>query len=246
MKMIDGLKLLEDWKTCIHNKTPHSSIRIGDSELAVLAHEEILSMKFVRRAYPFGASGIKLPNKEARNLVAEAVKSADYIGHLPGTDHWNLRPLYDMVAFYYDLKPKQIFDAFTNFSLSKMSQYYEAFKEEKVMIIGKQAELYKEVLERRYKWSKITGTIDCQSYEDVEAARIQMESMDYDLAIVCAGVPGKILTYYAKKQGKVGIDMGSAADTCIQSDYDGMFAWDWPKNPDYWGDHKGFIEGELQ
>lgn len=138
-----------------------------------------------------------------------------------------------MICLYYDIRPKGYFYAFENYYLSKFQPFYEAFKDVRVLLVGAKAEQYREVLERRYGWRGIVGTVNCHNQSYVHQAISEMSNFDYDMALVCAGAPGKTLTLHAKRMGKVGIDFGSGADTAIQSDRDGKYAWEWDKFPVY-------------
>lgn len=234
IETIQTLDLLDAWRDIIERQEPHASIRIGDVEAAVAAHGAILTNRFVQRMYGWADNfyGLSLPNPEAREQLVSAFKQADFLGRLEQPE-WYFRPIADMVIDYYELKPKRLFYAFDNFYLSKTREFYDSFRETKVILVGRTAANLKEVLVKRYDWRGIVAVIDCPSWNHLEQARIAMTRCNYDVALVSASIPGKILTAHAKVTGHVGIDFGSGADTCVQADADNQNAWEWKKHPVY-------------
>ena len=240
--MLSQTELLDAWRDIVRGDEAHASLRIGDVEAAVAAHGEILTMPFVRRFYAWsdGYYGLVLPDAAARLRLVEALRRADYIGVLTQTD-WDCRPLADMVLQHYEIRPERFFYAFENYYVSRGRTFYEYFANTPTLLVGGKADRFKEVLERRYGWRRIVGTVYHWSWQELEGAIADMDRFPYRLALVSAGVAGKILAVHAKETGHVGIDFGSGLDTCVQADADGMYAWEWDKFPDYsWpaGEHR--------
>ncbi len=223
-------ELLEQWRVAVELDIPHASIRIGDGEACIAAHEEILTMNFIRETYNWinniNYCGVTLPNMDARIRLIAALKQADFIGILHQLNWWGWRPLSDMVIKYYDIQPEKIFYAFDNVNISKMPRFYDTFKNTRILLVGNKARKYKEVLERRYEWKRIVGTVECQNWTMVDAAINKMDHYDYQLAIVSAGVPAKVLAAHAKLTGHVGIDFGQGTDGCIVADMKGLNTWE--------------------
>lgn len=71
-------QLLNKWKEIVKGSKPHASIRLGDGEAVVAAHETILTMDFIRKMYPWVQSndlsycGVILPNADARRQLVES------------------------------------------------------------------------------------------------------------------------------------------------------------------------------
>lgn len=223
-------ELLGRWIFLADGNQPHASIRIGDGEAAVAAHEEILTMAFVQKTYPWiydiSYCGVVLPNAEIRGQLVEALRKSDYLGILSQTENWMFRPLTDMVVEYYALNPECYFYAFDNFIISKLKDFYDAFQNKSVLLVGAKAKCLKAVLERRYGWTGIVGTVNCPDWTHLEEAKREMDQYQYRVALVSAGIPGKILTAYAKETGHFGIDFGCGADMCLESDAAGSFTWE--------------------
>lgn len=225
-------ELFDKWKTITISDKPHASIRIGDGEVPVATHEEMFTMKFLNKTYAWVQTndisycGITLPNHEAREQLIHSFRQANCIGILSQTDRWVFKPAADMVIQYYDLQPEYFFYAFDNYFISTYPEFYDFFKDKKILIVGAKSKYLKQVLENRYGWVNIVGTVDCPNWSYVNAAKKQMDLYDYRVALVSGGIPGKILTAHAKSKGNVGIDFGSGADTCIEADADGLYAWE--------------------
>ncbi len=234
LQLLSQAELLDAWRDFVRGDQAHASLRIGDVEAAVAAHDEILTMRFVRRFYAWTDNyyGLRLPDAAARDRLVEALRRADYLGILTQPD-WECRPLAEMVVAYHAIRPQRFFYAFENYYVSRNKTFYEYFADTPTLLVGGKAERFREVLERRYGWRRIVGTVYQWKWQELDAAVQAMDRFPYRLALVSAGVAGKILAVHAKQTGHVGIDFGSGLDTCVQADADGMYAWQWDKFPSY-------------
>lgn len=234
---IERMELLEKWREFTKHKIPHASIRIGDGEGLVLAHETILTMDFIRKIIFWINNpvycGVTLPNPQARNALVDAIKKADFVGLLHETSMWNFKPVFDMARDYYQFNLQNTFYAFDNYWLAKTKEFYDTFKYTKVLLIGNKAKEWRSVLERRYHWKGIVGTVACPNWYHLEQAKTQILTYNFDLALLSAGIPAKILSVYIKGLGKVAVDFGSGSLVAIQADADGLNAWEWDKFPKY-------------
>lgn len=230
-------QLLGRWEEIVDGNQPHASIRIGDGESAVAAHEEILTMNFINQLYPWVRNrdlsycGVNLPNADARKQLVDSLRQADFLGILSQTENWMFKPLADMVVQYYGLNPISYFYAFDNYVISTLKDFYDYFRNASVLLVGSKAKCLKEVLKRRYGWSGIVGSVDCRDWSCLQTAKKEMDQYHYRLALVSAGIPGKILTAYAKSRGNVGIDFGCGTDMCLEADAAGLYTWEMKTGP---------------
>lgn len=230
-------QLLGKWKQIADSNQPHASIRIGDGESTVAAHEEILTMDFINKEYPWVQSkdlsycGVTLPNADARRQLVNALRQADFLGILSQTENWMFKPLSDMVVQYYGLNPQSYFYAFDNYVISTLKDFYDFFRTTSVLLVGSKAKCLKEVLEKRYGWTGIVGSVNCPDWTYLESAKKEMDQYQYRMALISAGIPGKILTAYAKFKGNVGIDFGCGTDMCLESDAMGLYTWEMKTGP---------------
>lgn len=228
-------QLLGKWVEIADGDQPHASIRLGDGEAAVAAHEEILTMNFCNKVYPWAHDlsycGVTLPNAEARTQLVDSLRQADFLGILSQYENWMFRPLANMVVRYYDLNPVSYFYAFDNYVISTLKDFYDFFRAKSILLVGAKAKCLKEVLERRYGWTGIVGTVNCPDWSSLETAKDEMDQYQYRIALVSAGIPGKILTAHAKSKGNVGIDFGCGTDMCLESDAAGLNTWEMKTGP---------------
>ncbi|MDT9719513.1 GT-D fold domain-containing glycosyltransferase [Paenibacillus sp. ClWae2A] len=240
--MLGSVDLIRNWFQLASDGEAHASVRFGDASNTILAHDTVLTMDFIKSHYGWlndpTYCGITLPNTSAREIIVHCLRKADYVGHLIQTDHWYFKPLFDMCLAYYKVEPRETFYAFENNYIARFKLFYETFKTMPILLCGAKAEQYREVLERRYGWTSIVGTVDCPSWSHVSTASKQMEHIyqqtPWKLALVCAGAPGKVLVIKAKELQTVGVDFGSGADVAIQADSENLNAWDYNGFPDYW------------
>lgn len=236
--MLTNDELLDIWIQKVASGEPLASVRFGDTSCAIMAHEKILTMEFMKTQYPWvdDPKYITLPNASAREKLVSCLHEADLVGHLVEPS-WGFKPLFDMVASFYKPKLEQTFYAFANAHLSRDRRFYNAFKDTKVLLCGAKAVKYQKVLQDRYGWTGIVGAVDCPTWDHHEEAMHHMSlmysSQPYRLALVCAGVPGKMLTIHAKKLGAVGVDFGSGAEVAIQANDQGFDAWDYTGTLEY-------------
>ena len=234
---LDVPQLLGKWEEIVDGGPPHASIRIGDGESTVAAHEEMLTMDFINKVYPWVRNrdisycGVTLPNADARKQLVDSLRQADFLGILSQTENWMFKPLADMVVQYYELNPQSYFYAFDNYIISTLKDFYDYFGTKSVLLVGSKAKCLKDVLERRYHWSGIVGYVDCPDWSRLEEAKREMDQYQYRLALVSAGIPGKILTAYAKSKGNVGVDFGCGADMCLEADAAGLYTWEMKTGP---------------
>ncbi|MDP9699761.1 hypothetical protein J2T16_002662 [Paenibacillus intestini] len=240
--LLGSVDLIRSWHQKAVDGEAHATVRFGDASNTILAHDAVLTMDFIKSHYGWLSDptycGITLPHAEARETLVHCLRKADYVGHLTQTEHWYFQPLFAMCLAYYKVEPAETFYAFENNYIARYPLFYELFKTVPILICGAKADLYREVLQRRYGWSNIVGTIDCGSWSHVDEACVQMEQLyqqsPWKLALVCAGAPGKVLTVKAKELHTVGVDFGSGADVAIQADRENLNAWDYQGFPDYW------------
>ncbi|MCI3926327.1 GT-D fold domain-containing glycosyltransferase [Paenibacillus sp. TRM 82003] len=229
---LDGTQLMNEWEDAAKQGKPYASIRFAEAEALVGAHEEILTMKAIEKT-AWGVltdiryTGVALPDALARIRLIEALREADTLGLLAQRDNWWWRPLADLVLQYYDIKPRALFYTFENLYLAKTEAFYRRFKPYRIALVGAKAEACAEVLERRYGWDQIVGTVHCPTSDTIDLAQAALEKLPFQIAFVSNSIPGKMLTAHAKRLGRVGVDIGSAAELWLQSDAEGVNAWEW-------------------
>ncbi|CEG25514.1 GT-D fold domain-containing protein [Bacillus sp. B-jedd] len=220
-------EIMERWRQAIDQGIPHSFLRLGDCEVAVCAQNFLVPELNEKHPIAHNPSycGVKYPNLEAKERLIESLRNADILGLLVHED-WYFYPLSSMILSFYDIKPKDFAYAFANAYIAKSKQFYDMFKNDKILLIGNKSEQYKDVLEKRYGFTDIQGTLMVNGFSSVSEVCEKMKTFDFDITFISASVPAKLLADHAKKMGRVGIDFGSGFDTAIQADKHGLHAWE--------------------
>ena len=212
--MLSGKEILAEWRKAIDSKTPHASIRIGDGENVIMAQDRIYPVVYLKEKLHWTDDpkycGVTLPNLQARDMLVDAVRKTDFIG-IQQADGEFIYPLWEKLVVHYgfNIRDEKNFGAFDNFHLSRDKVFYDTLRDDRILLIGRRAQACKYILEERYGFRKIVGAFNCQDWQELEMARSSMDMLDYDVALIAAGVPAKILCIHAKETGRVGVDFGS-------------------------------------
>lgn len=227
LTMNEAEDMMLKWREAIDKKIPYSFLRMGDREIAVCA-QEVLTFDLISKHYRWIGNpkfiGVPLPNIELKDQLVAAYRGANAMGILVQAN-WYFYPLSQLLISYYGFRPEDFVYAFANAYISKKKMFYKLFRSDRILLVGSKSDQFKEVLENRYRFKNIVGTVPVRGFPDVPNVKSQMQNIDFDIAIISAGVSGKILADYAKNLGRVGIDYGSGADTAIQAHQEGLSAW---------------------
>jgi hypothetical protein len=227
-----GKRLLDVWADAAAKGVPHASVCFTEAEALICAHEEIVTMKAIGRLaggllITMPLSGVALPDPLARIRLVDALKEADLIGILEHHDDPRWKYAADSVMQYYNIEPHGTFFAYENLFLAKMKAFYRIFREYRVLLVGEHAAQCAEVMSRRYGWN-VVGTLHCPLADGLDRAQKAMERMEFEVAFAAGSVPSRMLASYAKRLGRVGIDIGESMELWLRSDAEGTDAWQWP------------------
>ena len=224
-------------------KKPFSLVRIGDGENFILAQEPIHTARELIAMYNVVAdcrySGIAIPNPEARDRLLGAVRRATVVGFLNQTDCYCWYPMTKKIFDHYGIKPSRSCYAFINLELVTLPHFYDLFRQARILLIGKPMTKLAEILIRRYRFSNIVGVLNLRDYRDLDRVLELMPGYNFEAAFVAAGANAKIVATAAMDMGRMGLDLGHAADSIISCDEQNRFAWDTPA----YQARKGFVYG---
>lgn len=201
---------------------PLSVVSVGQTEAFVMAQYTLLPEDVFlahREAYNanlgeksgFFHRGIRFPNIQARDDAVAAVKRADIVGY-------NLvvevaREFAEKVFQACSIELQQRFEANLRrvFMFSQKDKFEEMLQGRKILLISSLAPEAAMTLHHLKTQLNLTiaGAIPIYEYEDIPAVKQALDSCDFDLCFLAAGVNALILApYIAEKYGKVAFDIG--------------------------------------
>ncbi|MDQ8735763.1 GT-D fold domain-containing glycosyltransferase [Paenibacillus sp. LHD-38] len=215
-------QVLRSIKNALDNHQPFSMVRIGDGENIVMAQKSVWSIKTVLRELwakkaNRGKKGVRLPNLKLRNEMVRSIKKANIVGILIPGDKRTVahprvkRPLTNKIFRYYKLKPRYTCDAVVNRFLAGRKEFWDVLRGRRVLIITREAERLKKILQKDPYGMDIAGTIIFSDYTQMNRTLTQVEAMKYqfDIALISCGVNSVVLApAIARLTGKVAIDFG--------------------------------------
>ncbi|SFD66951.1 hypothetical protein SAMN05216378_0916 [Paenibacillus catalpae] len=199
---------------------PLSIIRLGDGELLTLAQEIVMPVDSVGREGKFlEYAGVKVPDLDIRNRLAEAVTRADIVG-IPRTRKPNYQLLVAPVFQAYGISfgERQWTDSLINYSLCQAGCLISILQNRRVLIIGNMAEPLSAVLAQH--GIQIAGFIAPVNGARDAARVVQLaRHYDFDIALVSAGIAAVLITEeLARITGKVAVDFGHLANALVKGE----------------------------
>lgn len=218
--LMSPTEVFERIRHSLDHKNPLSVIRLGDGELLTLAHETIIPVEVAKswgKFLPY--AGVHLPDHSARQSLADSIRSADIVG-IPESRHPSYQGLLFPVLKYYgmDYRHLKLTSSTINYALNEEAWLSKLLVHRRIALIGNQApELSAWLQMRGYE---ITGVISpVQGVGDVQRIVDQAAALDFDIALVAAGIAAVIIcTRIAREQGRVALDMGHLADLFVKEE----------------------------
>jgi hypothetical protein len=224
-EFLTAAEVLNKIKTAASSQKPFSIVRIGDGENIVLAQDsvwtidQVLAEKWAQKANA-GKKGVTLPNLLLRDQIVEAIRQADIVG-IPfvkkdpiRTARRLKRALTDEIFQYYRIRPKAICHTFVTRVLPQKKEFWEALRDRRILIITKQADQLRDLLQAEPYNLKVTLTIPFVHYDELPETLdiIQANKDHFDAALISCGVNAVVLAAkVAELAGKIGLDFGKSA-----------------------------------
>ncbi|GLX71212.1 GT-D fold domain-containing protein [Paenibacillus glycanilyticus] len=204
----------------LDERKPLSIVRLGDGELLTLAQETVMPVDVVRREGKFlEYAGVKVPDLDIRNRLAEAVAKADIVG-IPRTRMPNYQLLVSPVfrAYGISFQERQWTDSLINYSLCQSGCLLPVLRNRKVLLIGNMAEPLAAVLAQH--GISLAGMVaPVNGARDADRVIMIARQYDFDIALVSAGIAAVIITEeLARATGKVAVDFGHMANALVKGD----------------------------
>jgi len=193
-------------------------LRLGDGELLTLAQQTVLTDAEVRLVggHFLSYAGVQLPDYSARDQLAQAVHEADGVG-IPTRRGPTFQLLFLQLARVYGWPVEKIWftSSVINYALESTDLYHQLFQNWRVVLIGnRMAQLAQQFQDEGIH--SIMASLPVSGIGSLEIAMEQLSTIDYDVALVSAGVAGSILCSRIRGTGKVAVDFGHMADQLIQ------------------------------
>ncbi|MDW7650439.1 MAG: GT-D fold domain-containing glycosyltransferase [Bacillota bacterium] len=216
----------------LDRQLPLAVVSLGASESFVLAQETVLPYReFMRHAEACVANmglrrgqqhrGVRFPNLEARDVLAEALRRTNIIGYnlIIRDKHSGL--LTEKVLDYYNLWPEYTFEAYIRrvIMFSQKEKFENMLRGKRILLICGYADEVKKAMNKNLQEKlgfTIAGTVKIHEYEDIPRAKKEIMAIDFDVALLAAGLNAIILAVFiAERTGKVAFDIGQGMESLI-------------------------------
>lgn len=199
----------------IRKKQGLSLIRIGDGETRTLAHNDLITMEEIPHWLRY--AGVNLPDVTVKRRLIMSINRADIIG-LPVEDNYYFKPLMIKSIKKYNLRLATICSNRINYHLFRQGYLLKLIRFKKIIIVGRKA---RDSLSYFSKYAQVTAVYDLPDidYIDIVYEKIK-DNLDFELALVCAGIPAVILCPRLAFLNKVAIDLGHVIDSIVTPDED--------------------------
>lgn len=218
--VMGSAEVAEKLISAMDENKPISVVRLGDGELLTMSQGVLKSDEEIIQAGSFlKYAGIHIPDLHARDQLIEAVRSATIIG-IPLLRMLNFQPLAFSVFKSYGIDYKQFMLTHSTINYALYLEHYlsKLLTGRRVLLIGNKApELANILLQHGVH---VAGTLSpVQGMKDIPRVIGEASAIEFDLALVSAGVPAVIIvSKIASELGKAAIDFGHLADSMISGE----------------------------
>jgi len=231
-QMISPEKVLDHVEASLKEKKSLSLVRFGHGEICYLSwpfnKDFVLDFEYWRLY-----AGFHEPPENVYPKLLEALNETDIAG-LPPEDDWD-NPLWDdrmcKVLHYFDTSPKMVSSSYISQNLIWNECFWALLREYRLCLIGRRA--CEGVKEFNEKGVEVTEAVGLEPNELEQSHSYLSSKKDWDIALVSAGYPGKLITPKLSKTTKrVVIDFGHSLDLLIEGeeiDWDQLI-YDWHNN----------------
>lgn len=209
----------QDISTAVEKRIGYALVRLGDGELLTLAQSTVLNDEQVAEV---GGNfllyaGVNVPDHKARDMLCESVLQADVVG-VPLQRTATFQLLFHALArhFEWPLKSMQWTSSLINYQLHEQTNLYSSLLASySVVLIGNCMERLHPHLQS-LGYHRISGAIPVSGVHSVDDVMARLSHLEFDVALVSAGIGANILCPRIRRLGKVAIDFGHLADRLLQ------------------------------
>lgn len=212
--LADPAAVFERLMAAMDGHAPLSVVRLGDGEALALAQDAAMSVEQVQREGHFlPYAGVDVPDLEARNALANAIRGAHLVG-IPISRKPNFQPLLSAAfrAHGIDISGMQLTSSVINYQLYERGFLGRLLDRRKVLLVGDKAPAFAEWL-HPYGVHVVGAIAPVNGVKDVPRVMKEIEPIHFDIALVSAGIAAVLIAQQIAGQlGKVAIDFGHLAD----------------------------------
>lgn len=211
-RLLNGLmstqQVAETFRQALEEKRPINHVNLGDGEIIFLAFGR--SAGFEKWPSP---SDIEpyfkyISDPTIRDAMLDGVLGSYIIG-MPArlyTGDWS-----EAEAFLntFSIPTQRICDSYTGRLLHNTGLLYEILKDKRVCLLGNHVDNLVPFLENNH--IEIGGQTEVNYFEDIPRVQNYLSQIDFDIAILSAGMPTLILSSWIRGTlGRCALDFGSA------------------------------------
>lgn len=216
--LMDVHDVFTEMELAIEQGRPCAVVRLGDGELLALSQEVVYDLQTVKSEGSFlSYAGVHPPDLHARDQLALAICHAHIIG-VPKSRQKNFHPLLHPVLRSHGIDPARLrmTNSTINYDLHAAGLLPQLLQGKKLLIIGNAGPALAHVL--AVHGFIVTGLISpVNGFADIERVMGEVRDVDFDLALVAAGIPAVVISYrIAVERGKVALDFGHLADAIVK------------------------------
>ncbi len=230
--VLNSSDLMDMLLKALEQNLPCSVVSLGASESFVLAQETILSYRRImmhaeasvaNKGVKRGQNhrGIRFPNLQARDELAKALREIDVVGYNLTIQDSNSGLLTEQVFDYYKLWPKYTFEAYIRrvIMFSQKRKFEKMLSGRRILLVCGYADEVASALKKNLVNKlgfTIAGVVKIYEFEEILRAKKEIDKLDFDVALLAAGLNAIILAaYISKAKGKVAFDVGQGMESLI-------------------------------
>ncbi len=213
-KLLNGLmsprQVAETFQHALEEKRPINHVNLGDGEIIFLAFGR--SAGFEKWPSPSDIDPYfkYVSDSTIRDAMLDGVLGSDIIG-MPArlyTGNWSEA---EAVLNSFSIPTQRICDSYTGRLLHNEGLLYEILKDKRVCLLGNHVGNLVPLLKKNH--TEIVGQTEVNYFEDIPRVKNYLSQIDFDIAILSAGMPTLILSpWISRTLGRSAFDFGSAVN----------------------------------
>lgn len=213
-KLIDHVlspkKVAEAFRRGMEEKKPISSVNLGDGEIYFLGYQRVPGFEELNPSTALKYYEKYFTDEPVRDAVLDGVQHANIVA-MPTCVFVGTWPKATYFLEYYDIPTERICDSYMGRHLHSTGLLYEMLQHKRVLLLGNHALNLVPFLEKHQ--IKLAGHTTVDNFEDLPRVKEYVSKVDFDMALVSAGIPTLILApWITQTLGRCAMDFGCTVD----------------------------------